>query len=72
VGGTTTTTTINGNPVADLTTVLFDPTTIADDDGTICVYVTSSTGGHVVDQGPDTGCIDIVRDTGSGGGQSFS
>jgi hypothetical protein len=65
-------TTIIGHPVADLTTVLFDPATIADDDGTICVSVTSSTGGHVVDQGPDTGCIDIVRDTGSGGGQSFS
>jgi hypothetical protein len=72
VGSTTTTTSIVGNPVADLTTILFDPTTIADDDGTICVYVTSSTGGHVVDRGPDTGCINIVRDTGSGGGQSFS
>ena len=65
--GATTTTTIIGNPVADLTTVLFDPTDRGRRRHHLC-YVTS-TGGHVVDQ-TDTGCIDIVRDT--GGGQSFS
>jgi hypothetical protein len=74
VGSAATTTSIVGNvgTAPDPSTVVFDPTTIADDDGTICVYVTSGTGGHLVDRGPDTGCIDIVRDTGSGGGQSFS
>jgi hypothetical protein len=55
---------------------LFGPATISDDDGTLCVYVTSSVGGHIFDRGPDPGatpdCVDIVRDTGSGGGQSFS
>ena len=73
VGTTTTTTSLFGTPVADLTTLQFTPTTIQDDDGILCVYVTSSTGGHIVDRGPDgSGCTDIVRDTGSGGGQSFS
>jgi hypothetical protein len=72
VGSTTTTTTLNGTPVGDPTSILFPQTAIADDDGTLCVYVTSSTGGHVVDRGPDSGCLPIVRDTGSGGGQSFS
>ena len=72
VGSTTTTTSIPGYPVADLTTIFFDPTTIVDDDGILCVYVTSSTGGHIVDRGPDDGCLPVVRDSGSGGGQSFS
>jgi hypothetical protein len=72
VGSTTTTTTLNGTQVGDPTLILFPQTTIADDDGTLCVYVTSGTGGHVVDRGPDSGCLPIVRDTGSGGGQSFS
>jgi hypothetical protein len=73
VSGTTTTTTLIGTPVADLTTILFNPTAIADDDGTVCVYVTSSTGGHIVDRGPDVGCSDVVRGPpSSGGGQSFS
>jgi hypothetical protein len=71
VGSTTTTTSIDGTAAGDGTTILFNRT-IADDDGTICVYVTSSIGGHVFDSGPDAGCIEIVRDTGSGGGQSFS
>lgn len=72
VGGATNTTSIVGSPVADFTTILFNLTTIADDDGILCVYVTSSVGAHVVDRGPDTDCLPVVRDTGSGGGQSFS
>jgi hypothetical protein len=72
VGTTTTTTSLLGTPGPDPTLLLLDPTTIADDDGTLCVYVTSSTGGHIVDRGPDAGCLPVVLESGSGGGQSFS
>jgi hypothetical protein len=71
VGATPTTTPIVGTVAGDGTTILFD-STIADDDGTICAYVTSAIGGHVFDRGPDSGCIDFVREGGGGGGQSFS
>jgi hypothetical protein len=30
-----------------------------DTDGTVCVYLTSSIGNHVIDRAPDTGCIDV-------------
>jgi hypothetical protein len=76
VGGTTSTTSVIGTPFSGNTTTIQFNQAIADDDGTICVYVTSALGGHVFDRGPDPGatpsCIEISVTGGGGGGQQFS
>jgi hypothetical protein len=43
---------------------------VADTDQMICVYATSSIGGHVIDRAPDTGCVPLAPG-GTGGGGGF-
>lgn len=50
----------------------FGPVPVADGDGVVCVFVTTSNGGHVFDRAPDTGCVTLTLDNGAGGvGQQF-
>jgi hypothetical protein len=64
--------TLTGTPGPDGTLILFN-TTLADTaDHDVCVYGTSSIGGHVFDVGAPTGqtCL-VVNQSGSGGSTSF-
>jgi len=57
--GVTKTTSLEGtlNPAAP-NRVFFNGA-VADDDGTVCVYATSSIGRHVFDRAPDEGCVEV-------------
>lgn len=63
--------TATGTPAGAGDVILFN-TAVADPDGTVCVYATSSIGGHIFDVGAPEGltCID-VDDTGSSPATSF-
>jgi hypothetical protein len=64
--GATQTSAIPFMPTVNPSLVQIAPTNVADDDGTICVYATSSIGGRVFDIGaPDNrSCLTLVSDTG--------
>jgi hypothetical protein len=48
-------------PTADPTRITFN-VPVSDGSTTVCVYATTSIGGHVFDRAPDTGCIQLVVD----------
>jgi hypothetical protein len=70
-GDTTPLTSAQGTPAGAGDVILFN-TAVSDSDGTVCVYATSSIGGHVFDVGaPDTKqCLD-VDNTGTSPGTPF-
>ena len=51
--------------------VFFLDVAAVDNDGTVCVSATTSAGRHVVDRAPDAGCMELVANDDSSGGQKF-
>jgi hypothetical protein len=68
---TTPLTTTTGTPAGAGDVIVFN-TTVTDPDGTVCVYATSSIGGHIFDVGTPEGqpCL-VVDNTGSSPATSF-
>ena len=70
-GDTTPLTSAQGTPVGTGDVIMFS-LLVSDQDGTVCVYATSSIGGHVFDVGAPDGQECLVVDTsGTAGGTPF-